>query len=182
MDVRAALDATSALLVKYGGHREAAGFTIEPQHLPEFATRFETAVRAQGPAVPPGLELDAELLPHEVDAALGRALEQLEPYGSGHPEPLFLLRDLRVGGRTREVGDGHLKLELEAGGRRLDAIAFGWAARLPPAAAVDQQLDVVAHVRRQDPRWGDGPQLVVADLGTHAVPLAAARDSDGGRP
>jgi single-stranded-DNA-specific exonuclease len=179
VDVRAALDATADLLVKYGGHREAAGFTIEPRHLPEFAARFEAAVRAQGPPpTPPGLDLDAELEVHEVVPELGVALETLEPYGTGHPEPLFLLRDLRVGSRTRRVGDAHLKLELEAGGRRLEAIAFGWAERVTPASAVGQQLDLVVYVRRQDPRWGGGPQLVVADLGTHGVELAPARTRD----
>jgi hypothetical protein len=72
-----------------------------------------------------------------------------------------------------------LKLELEAGGRRFDAIGFGWSERAPVAAIIGQDLDLVVQVRRQDPRWGDGPQLVVADLGSQGVALAPCCAGDG---
>jgi single-stranded-DNA-specific exonuclease len=174
IDVKAALDAARDLLVKYGGHREAAGFTIEPRHVPEFTARFEAAIRSQcGTAGARPIEIDATLLPDEIDPALAAALERLEPFGTGHAEPAFLVRGLRAGARTRCVGDGHLKLELETGAGALDAIAFGWGASLPPADVIGQALDVVAHLRPQDPRWGAGVQLVIVDVAAAEAPPAA---------
>jgi hypothetical protein len=78
---------------------------------------------------------------------------------------MFLVRGLRVGARTRSVGDGHLKLDFECGaGAALDGIAFGFAKTVAPADAIGLEVDVATHVRRQDPRWGTGVQLVVMDL------------------
>jgi len=170
LDVKAVLDEVSDLLLKYGGHREAAGFSIEPRHVATFAARFETAVRERGrSAGARTLCVDVELQADDLRRSLTDALERLEPYGVGHPEPLFLVRGLRAGSRTRIVGQDHLKLELRGeDGRVLDGIGFGWAERLPPAAAIGQDLDVVAWVRKQDPRWGGEVQLVIADLRSHA--------------
>lgn len=167
IDVKAALDAASAVLVKFGGHKEAAGFTIEPHHVAEFTERFTAAIRAQGmQGRTQPLVLDAELRPLEIELGLAAALERLEPFGSGHAEPLFWVRGLRVGAKTRRVGEGHLKLDLECdSGAALDGIAFGWADRVVLGEAIGRPVEVAAHVRRQDPRWGSGVQLVVMDLG-----------------
>jgi single-stranded-DNA-specific exonuclease len=180
VNVKAALDEVSDLLVKYGGHREAAGFSIEPRHVAEFAERFEAAVRVQrSEARVQRLEIDAALGPGEVRLQLVEALEKLEPFGTGHPEPLFLLRGARAGARTRLVGDAHLKLELcLPGEHELDAIAFGWGQRLRPSEVLGRELDVVAHVRRQDPRWGGDVQLVVSDLRLSEVAGASAPDTE----
>jgi single-stranded-DNA-specific exonuclease len=175
IDVRAALDACAELLVKYGGHREAAGFSIEPSHVPEFARRFESAVRAQsGARGERPLAIDAMLAVHEIEPALAAAIERLEPFGAGHVEPAFLVSGLRAGARTRCVGDGHLKLELEAEACTLDGIAFGWGAAMQPADVIGRTVDVVAHVRAQDPKWGNGVQLVVVDVAMAAAAPAAA--------
>ena len=175
IDVKAALDAASDLLLKYGGHREAAGFSIAPECLPAFAARFEAAIASQsrGDAHRP-LTIDAALQAGEIDAGLTTALERFEPFGTGHSEPAFLIRGLRAGARTRCVGDGHLKLELESAGGALDGIAFGWGVTLPPAEVIGRELDLVVHLRAQDPRWGTGVQLVIVDVAA-AAPDAGVR-------
>jgi single-stranded-DNA-specific exonuclease len=173
VDVRAALQETSELLLKFGGHREACGLTIEPEKIPAFRQRFEVAVGRQlDEAVPPTLHVDAALQPIEVEPELVDALDRLEPFGTGNPEPLFLLEGARVGQRSRIVGAGHLKLDLEMqDGRTLDAIAFGWGRDVNPADVIGNRLDALGYVRRQDPRWGGGCQLVVADLRPHGTPV-----------
>jgi single-stranded-DNA-specific exonuclease len=176
VNVKAALDATADLLPKYGGHREAAGFSIDPAQVETFAVRFEAAVReSRAAAARRSLDVDVGLDPDDLRPELATALERLEPFGTGHPEPLFLIRRVTAGARTRIVGRGHLKLDLEVpGGRRLDAIAFHAEAAFRPAEVIGRELDVVAHVRRQDPRWGDDLQLVVVDLRQHQPPAAGA--------
>jgi single-stranded-DNA-specific exonuclease len=171
IDVRAGLSAAADLLVKFGGHREAAGFTIAPENVAAFTARFEAAIASQPPATGgQRLDIDIEVETGELGATLLDALERLEPFGVGNPEPLFLLRGLRIGPRTRRVGGDHLKLDLEAAdGSLLDGIAFGRCTALAPADAIGRSVDLVAHVRRQDARFGDGAQLVVADLCDHVA-------------
>lgn len=166
VNVRAALDAAADLLERYGGHKEAAGLTVRPEHIAALAERFESAVRLQRDgAAARSLHVDTELAAAEVGLALVEALDRLEPFGPGHPEPLFLFRGLEVEPGTRIVGEGHLKLDtVLPGGRRLDAIAFGWGRDLAPAAVIGTRIDAVGHLRRQDPRWGADCQLVVTDL------------------
>jgi single-stranded-DNA-specific exonuclease len=166
VDARAALEAAAEELVKFGGHREACGFTVERGRFEAFRERFTAAVAAQQPgALPPALQIDGELTEGDLGDGLLEALERLEPFGPGNPEPFFLVRGMRAGSRTRVVGKGHLKLHLEmADGSPLDGIAFGWGRDLSPAMVVGRQIDAVGQLRRQDPRYGNACQLVVADL------------------
>jgi len=176
VDVRAALAAAAGVLVKFGGHREACGLTIEPDNFPSFRELFEAGVARQAQdGTSRALLIDAELGPGEVDRALVDALESLEPFGPGNPEPFFLVRGVRVGERTRLVGKGHLKLDLEmADGRPLDGIAFGWGQDLSPADVMGGRIDAVGQLRRQDPRFGQDCQLVVLDLCPHTGGAAEA--------
>ena len=182
IDVRAALEAVRDLLVRFGGHREAAGFTVEAAHLDAFTTRFAAAVASQGGGAPPDSVVDAVLDAGEVSVALVDDLEKFEPFGTGNAEPQFLLRGLLVGAKARVVAEKHLKLPLEtAAGRILDGIAFGAAARLRPAELVGCSVDVIGSLRRQDPRFGTDVQLVIADLAAASPTPAMTPSLEGGR-
>jgi single-stranded-DNA-specific exonuclease len=166
VDVRAALEDAADLLGKYGGHQQAAGFSIEPHNIAAFAARFEAAVRQRrGSERGRTLHIDVELQAAELGARLLDDLDRLEPYGEGNRQPLFAVCGVRVGARSRIVGDGHLKLDLQfADGTSLDAIAFGWGKEVLPAAIIGSQIDIVGQVQRQDPRFGSGHQMIVRDM------------------
>ena len=182
IDVRAALESVGDLLVRFGGHREAAGFTIEAVHLQTFTERFAAAVGAQSSRTPSELVVDGILDAHELDVGLVTDLERFEPFGTGNAEPQFMLRRLRVGASARVVGEKHLKMPLEAAaGRILDGIAFGAAVRLHPAQVVGHVVDVVGSVRRQDPRFGAGVQLVIQDFASASDVVALPSELQAGR-
>jgi single-stranded-DNA-specific exonuclease len=166
VDVRAVLDDAADLLVRYGGHKQAAGFTIEPANIAAFVERFEAGVRnRRGENRGRILDVDVELQGAELSATLMNSLDRLEPYGEGNREPLFAVCGMRVGDRTRIVGDGHLKLDLQfPDGAKLDAIAFSWGKTIKPADIVGTRLDLVGQVQRQDPRFGSGQQMIVRDM------------------
>jgi single-stranded-DNA-specific exonuclease len=128
-----AVNACSDFLLRYGGHRGAAGFSIEGSRIPAFRAAFEAAVASQE-ALPPaeaGLVADARLRPETVSEALLDLLEQLGPFGHGAPEPLFETGPLVVR-EARTVGEKHLRLKLQGDGRLLDGIAFNGATEAPP--------------------------------------------------
>ena len=144
------LKACGDLLDGYGGHRQAAGLSIQAERIPALAERFEAVARERLSAddLVPELAVDDELDLALVDARTIDQVRQLEPYGQGNPEPIFLARGVSVaasrvvGGKPLLGNPGHLKLALRSsrGGRPLDAIGFGMG-HLPLTAGA--RIDVL---------------------------------------
>src|SRR5690606_25964848 len=127
-DLLAAVDAAHPGLVeRFGGHAMAAGLTLARGALQPLGEAIAgEAARSVDPALLASEILsDGELQPHEFDIHHACLLRDGGPWGQGYPEPLFDGEFDVV--RTRVVGDRHLKLELSAHGRRVDAIHFGGA-------------------------------------------------------
>jgi single-stranded-DNA-specific exonuclease len=121
-----ALDSCSDLLVRYGGHKAAAGFTLRTSDLETLLERLHRFVEDRVPAdLSAALKVDAVIDIGEVGGGLLEFVEGLEPCGYGNPLPLFVARSVRVV-RQRVVGadQSHLKLDVQAGRRTLDAIGF----------------------------------------------------------
>jgi single-stranded-DNA-specific exonuclease len=121
-----ALTACAEHLERFGGHRYAAGVSLDSRNIDAFAAAFESAAQVilGDVELMPQLDVDADVLPAEVDLALAQEFKLLEPFGAGNPEPVLLMRNVRVVER-RIVGDGHLKLGIStADGQAFNAIAF----------------------------------------------------------
>lgn len=129
VDVRAALAECEDLLVRFGGHREAAGATVRLEHLPALIEGFDAAVARQRDGQPPALPtevVDAILPLHAVDEDMVQSLRILGPYGVGFERPRFACDQAVVDG-VRVLKDKHLALTVRQGSVRRDAIAFGQA-------------------------------------------------------
>ncbi len=112
------------LLIAGGGHAMAAGLTIARERVGDLAAFLSERVDAAGGVPQPTLLVDAMITPAGAGRALAEAVADAGPFGPGNPEPVFALADVAVRAR-REVGAGHLRVTLEdAGGARVDAIAF----------------------------------------------------------
>ncbi len=124
-----ALEACAAHLARFGGHRHAAGVTIERGRLGAFRAAFEAhaAARLRDEDLVPRCRIEGWVEEREVDERAALDLARLAPYGAGHPEPVFALRGRTARARTVGAGGAHLKLALG----RLDAIGFGMGERLP---------------------------------------------------
>ncbi len=91
LDLHEALTDSADLFIKFGGHRQAAGFSLPADRLGELREGFELAVtrRIGADPVPRTLKLDGELGFAAIDAVLVREIELLQPFGPSNPEPLF---------------------------------------------------------------------------------------------
>jgi single-stranded-DNA-specific exonuclease len=120
-------------LLSHGGHASAAGFRIAPHGIETFRRRFcEVAGRVLGPEpASASLVLDAEIPLSALTWGLMKSLNQLEPYGAGNPQPLFLAGDLEIVGEPKAIGKGerHLSFRVRQQGREIRAIAFGMSER-----------------------------------------------------
>ena len=130
VEILDALVSCSDLLDGYGGHRMAAGLSLKEERLPAFRDAFERAVarKLEAPgALERQLHLDVVLEdPSEITGRVVAEFEQMAPFGEGNMEPVVGLVGMRIVDK-RIVGTSHLKLVLEGGGARFDAIGFQMA-------------------------------------------------------
>lgn len=129
------------LIVRFGGHAQAAGLTIAETDYPRFATSFDTALEEALPA-------SARTRTVETDGSLGEAYYTLQVarliddgiWGQAFPQPLFC--DTFVVESQRVVGERHLKLLLSKGGRRIEAMRFGSLDPVPASMRAAYRLAV----------------------------------------
>ncbi|MEP7162549.1 MAG: single-stranded-DNA-specific exonuclease RecJ, partial [Candidatus Moraniibacteriota bacterium] len=130
LNIIEAIEVCSDLLVKFGGHAQAAGMTIRNDNLDRFYERFNTLLEEKLASVvtEPELWIDLTLHPGDITLDLVRGLRKLEPFGEGNPEPIFALEDMIVM-EARTVGkEGkHWKLKLKNGGEPKVFDAVGWS-------------------------------------------------------
>ena len=131
-----ALTGCSDLLMRYGGHKHAAGLTIDAKQLPAFREAFaKIALQRLTPEdLIPRCRVDAVVNPRDLDATAVESLQKLGPFGQGNPEPVLVLRGQQARPRVLPAksgvpGAGHLKLAL-VDAPELDAIGFGMADRV----------------------------------------------------
>lgn len=141
-------------LVRFGGHRQAAGMDLEPERIPAFRQAFNAHVREQlaGRVPRPSLRGDAPLRLDEATDELHHYLQYVGPFGIGNPRPVFWTRGAALSSRPRTVGKGHLKLRLRSQGRELDAIGFGLAKRVSPGGLASGPVDALFQLRENEYR------------------------------
>ncbi|HUT79327.1 MAG TPA: single-stranded-DNA-specific exonuclease RecJ [Polyangia bacterium] len=143
LDLHRALSAVSGHLLRHGGHREAAGFTVERERFPAFAEALlEHARRHASALTRQPLVCDATLVSRDLTVALLEGIARLGPFGRENSEPVFAVEDLPVLG-SRVVGGDHLKLELKTPSGSIGAFGprkAGLAGSLPPVIRVAASL------------------------------------------
>jgi single-stranded-DNA-specific exonuclease len=163
-----ALEQTSALLVRFGGHQSAAGLEVELGRLGELREAFEAAVLgngapsngAGGADVSSTTDGVLKMAPGDSPNRVLAELALLEPCGEGNPYPEVELEgEVLV---AREVTGGHLKLELDVNGVRVGAFGALMGER---AATLGKTAVVAGRLRRDTFRGGDAVELKITRLG-----------------
>ncbi len=148
-DITHALDKCADLLVRYGGHAQAAGFTVLNENIPALKSKLRRLADDQltGQDLRAILEIDAEVDPKILTEKLVNDLTQLEPTGYHSSSAVLMSRNIRVlEWRTVGKEGNHLKLKLARVGQPpLDAIGFGlgeWVDRMPDQIDIAYQLEI----------------------------------------
>ena len=159
-----ALQACSELLLKFGGHAQAAGFSLLVENRERFVSRLAelAADKLSGLDLMPSLEIDASLDFTELDNELMAFIDRLQPCGQANPYPVFSTSAVEILSK-RVVGKGgrHLKLTVRQSGRVLDAIAFGFGQQI---GELSQRLEMAYRLERNEFRGVVSLQLNVQDL------------------
>lgn len=114
-DIHAALKECSSLLEQFGGHMFAAGLSLLPENLTAFQKMFDDVVRARilPEQLIPEIEIDSEIRLSDISPSFYKILKQFAPFGPDNMHPVFLTQQLKNNGRSKIVGDGHLKLGMK---------------------------------------------------------------------
>jgi single-stranded-DNA-specific exonuclease len=130
-DMLAALEHCADLFVKFGGHRQAAGLTMEAGRVPEFRARVNAYADEvlEPDQLRPRLRIDGPLNLGSITHDLMRGIDALGPFGMSNPRPVFHASGVEVVDGPRTLKERHLKMTFSQEGRRFRAIAWRAAER-----------------------------------------------------
>jgi len=153
------------LLTEYGGHAEAAGFSVPAENFAAFRDRLVADAEAHlsDDDLTPQLEVDVELMPSAISLSTVETLAKLAPCGTGNEAPRFMAKRCRVAD-ARAVGHGaHLKLTLDTGDDLCDAIWFRQG-ELVYELSVGDQVDVAFGLSSNTWQGRTKVQMMVEDM------------------
>ncbi|ABK19541.1 single-stranded-DNA-specific exonuclease RecJ [Syntrophobacter fumaroxidans] len=162
-DIHSALASCDDVMLRWGGHKMAAGMTIALDRMDEFAHRFEeSALHWPAHVFQPRGRVDAELDTGLISVDLYRELTKLEPHGLGNPTPTFASRGVRVQVKKTFGRDAsHLRLQLD---QRIGGVFWRGARHFRSAGLRDgETMDVVYQLDWDD--YAGRPVMQVRDAG-----------------
>lgn len=160
-----ALTRSSDLFERYGGHSQAAGFTLPVERIGELERRLEAFTRAVllPQDLEPVLRVDAEIGLNDIRQPFYQDLCGLAPFGMGNPRPVFCARDLVVAELPRVLKEKHLKLKLFGGGRSFAALMWRGAGQWKHLGT-GQKVDAAFSVEENTYQDKTTLQLILKDL------------------
>ena len=165
-NIHDAISACSDLLVQYGGHKYAAGLTIERDNIPEFKKQFEYYVSSTitEDLLTPVINIDLELSLDKIYRKFYGIISQMAPFGPGNLQPVFSSSAVPLHSPPEIIKDAHLKLRLvdEISGKVFEAIGFGMAT-FAEGLSKDSRVDVAYHIT-ENRFQGSDLQLVLKDI------------------
>lgn len=153
----AALNCFSHLFSRFGGHSQAAGFTLPTSKLPELESGLIklAAGQLEGVELVPHLDIDACVTLSELAGGTFTSIQSLAPFGIGNPVPSFLSRGVELLEKTAMGNNGeHLRMKLRQNGSVWDGVAFRLGNH---HAELSSRVDIVYNVEADN--WGGKNQL-----------------------
>lgn len=167
-DVYEALEACKEHMIQFGGHKYAAGLTLDEAQLEAFKDAFEQAVqdRIQASHKTPMLFYDAVLTLDQITSKLYRILIQMAPFGPKNMKPVFVSHHCMDKGGSRLVGkeEDHLKLEIiDPSGTVIEGIGFGLGAHHRKVKQKNS-FSILYHIDENEFNGNTSLQLVIKDI------------------
>jgi single-stranded-DNA-specific exonuclease len=179
-DLHAGLTACAGELERFGGHRAAAGLSIDPARIAAFSDRLaEHAAEALGDAdLRRAVRIDALAAPGELSIELADELARLEPFGLGNPSVTLLAPAVSLHGIESMSEGKHLRMGVELGGFRCRAVGFGMGRKAEEFRGPGAR-DIAFRLQRNEWNGTVTAQMVVCAVRPLPAeqPLPAARPS-----
>jgi len=164
-DMLGALERCAHLFIRFGGHRQAAGLTMEAARIRELRSLVnDVADDTLGPEdLMPRLRIDGDLAFKGITGGVAAAVAQLAPFGAGNPRPVFAARGVEIIDGPRKLKERHLKMALRQDGRIFRAIAWRGAERHDYLTEHKAALDVAFSLEQNQYNGEAYVELTLAD-------------------
>jgi single-stranded-DNA-specific exonuclease len=166
-DVYEALNECSEYLEQFGGHKYAAGLTLDPKNYSAFKNKFEEVVKASidKNLLIPEITIDLELELSEITPKFFRILQQMGPFGPQNMKPVFKTTSVRDNGYGKTVGadKSHLKLNIIYGAdqKTYNAIGFGLGNKIK---SIKGDFDIAYSLDENEWNGRTSLQLLLKDI------------------
>ena len=163
------LELCQDVLVNFGGHKLAAGITIESNKIPEFKSMINEISQdfIKEDDLSPELKIDARISLSNINFGLVKDINVLEPFGIGNPQPVFCsykntISDWRLVGEKRE----HLKLKIKEENRTLEGIGFKLSRIGNQIFSENKVVDLAFNIELNKWNGTENVQLNIKDIKT----------------
>ncbi len=164
-DIHAALKSCEDLLIEYGGHKHAAGLSLEVSNVPELRRRFREITQTQisVETLVPEIVIDAELHLNELSPNFIKSLAGFAPYGYVNQRPVFYSKNVVSANGVKIVGNNHLKFRALQQNFAIDAIGFNLGHKLDQCS--NGKTFSIVYTLEESPLNGSSmPQLRIKDI------------------
>jgi single-stranded-DNA-specific exonuclease len=162
----AALERCSHLLLRFGGHRQAAGLSLEADRIKALRAAVNAvADETLGPEdLMPRLRIDGDLGFRAITGGVSAGVAALAPFGAGNPRPVFAARGVEIVDGPRKLKERHLKMALKQDGRIFRAVAWRSAEHHDYLTENKTALDVAFSLEQNQYNGETYTELTLADV------------------
>ena len=165
-DIYQALKQVEDFTLQFGGHKYAAGLSVEIERLDEFRKAFNKVASKYltEDILTPEIKIDALLTFDEITPKFVRILDMFAPFGPENLNPTFYSNSLQIVGSPRIVGKNHLLMKVRQKDILLDAIGFNLGHLLPEVGKRGREIQMVYTIHQNE--WNDmiSTQLRIKDI------------------
>ena len=149
----------SDLVLRFGGHKYAAGMSIAQDKIPAFIERFKRVAmeRLTEDDMVPKLTIDSRLDPDALTESFMDTLEGFAPFGPQNTRPVFVTDNIQLAGNPFVVGNNHLKFRIRRNGQLFDCIGFNMGDRAASLGSHTGPIDMVYVPERTE--WDNNKRL-----------------------
>jgi single-stranded-DNA-specific exonuclease len=166
VNIHQALKMVEDKLLQFGGHKYAAGLSIDLDRIDEFRKAFNEVIKGMltEELLIPVIHIDTEIDLAELTPKYLRVLKQFAPFGPQNMRPTFLVKGVQVVGASRIVGKDHLRFKIKKTGVTFDCIGFGLGSLQPKLKERPNNLDIVFSIDENDFTGVSLTQLKIKDI------------------
>lgn len=169
-DISEAIGTCKQYLTNFGGHTQAAGFSLPREYFEGFRKELTNHAKKNITIekMTAELKIDVELTPDRLNRTTTEEMAELEPFGKGNEIPVYVMSGCKVVSRKLIGRDkNHLKLNIEVGGR--DCVALWWdRGEIYNQIKCGQYVSVAFSLEDDSYRGRDGVQMIVKDMYTES--------------
>lgn len=164
-DIHSALKKCSHYMTEFGGHRHAAGLSLEERHIENFRNDFDLIARENisQEMLTPEILIDSELQLNELSPNFLKVLGKFAPYGYDNNKPIFLTKGVKSVNGIKIIGNNNIKFRALHSNFVIDAIGYGLASKVDLCSG-GKTFSIVYNLETNMFNGFSSPQLYIRDI------------------